>query len=272
MAYETIKVRKLNPALGAMISGVDLSQDIGNQTFQEIHDALVENQVIFFRDQHLTPDQHKDFGRRFGTLHVHPVAPGVEGHPEILPLHSDAKKQYAAAAWHSDVSCDQEPNMGAILYAKVLPDCGGDTMWASMHAAYEGLSDKMQHFLSGLEAEHGSEHIFGPPKNEKDKRPTAIHPVIRTHPVSGRQGIFVNSSFTTRIVGMKPRESDAILQLIYRHIDTPEYHVRFQWEVNSIAFWDNRSTQHRALADYFPQTRTMHRVTINGDKPFYRPN
>ncbi|MBV1878470.1 MAG: TauD/TfdA family dioxygenase [Pseudomonadales bacterium] len=272
MTYETISVSKVTPNIGAYISGVDLSQALSDQTFEEINSALVENQVIFFRDQHMSPDQHKDLGRRFGSLHVHPVAPGIAGHPEILPLHSDAKVQYAASAWHSDVSCDQQPNLGAILYAKVLPEHGGDTMFASMHAAYEGLTGQMQHFLSGLEAQHGSEHIFGPPKKAGDKRPTAVHPVIRTHPVSGRQGIYVNGSFTTKIVGMKPKESAAILQFLYQHIDTPEYHVRFQWEVNSIAFWDNRSTQHRAVADYFPQTRTMHRVTVNGDKPFYRPN
>jgi len=273
MRFETIKVEKMAGALGAEISGVDLSKPLGNQTFQEVHDALVENQVIFFRDQDITPEQHKDFGRRFGSLHVHPAMGGIPGHPEILPLYSDAKKQYSANGWHSDVSCDPIPNMGAILLAKILPDTGGDTMFASMHAAYDDLSDKMQHFLSGLEAHHGSLHLFGPPKHENDKRPSAVHPVIRTHPISGRQGIFVNSSFTTHIVGMKPKESRAVLEFLYRHIETPEFHVRFKWRVNSIAFWDNRSTQHRAIADYFPQTRSMQRVTINGDAaPFYRPD
>ena len=272
MSYETIEVTKIAPTLGALVSGVDLSQDLSDQEVKEIQDALVENQVIFFRDQKMTPDEHKNFGRRFGTLHVHPAAPGIEGHPEILPLHSDEKVQYSASAWHSDVSCDPEPNLGAILYAKVLPETGGDTMFASMNAAYEDLSDQMKHFFSGLEAQHGCEHIFGPSRHENDTRPSAVHPVIRTHPVSGKQGIFVNGSFTTHIVGMKPKESKAVLQFLYEHIDTPEYHVRFQWEVDSIAFWDNRSTQHRAVADYFPQTRTMHRVTVNGDAPFYRAN
>lgn len=271
--YETIKVRKLSPALGAEISGIDLRQPLGNQTFQEVHDALVDNQVIFFRDQDISYDQHKDFGRRFGSLHVHPVIPGPEGHPEILMLHSDEKNQYSASAWHSDVSFEKMPNLGAILLAKIMPETGGDTEFASMHAAYEGLSDKMQHFLSGLEAEHASEHVFGQSKNENDPRPKSVHPVIRTHPVSGRQGIFVNSVFTTKIVGMKPKESSAVLEFLYRHIETPEFHVRFKWENNSIAFWDNRSTQHRAIADYFPQTRSMQRITINGDDvPAYRPN
>ena len=270
--YDTIKVSKLSPALGADISGVDLTKPLGNQTFQEIHDALVDNQVIFFRDQPLDYDQHKQFGRRFGGLHVHPVIPGPDGHPEILMLHSDEKTQYSADAWHSDVSFEEVPNMGAILLAKVMPEAGGDTEFASMHAAYEGLSDKWQQFLSGLEAQHESEHVFGRSKNENDKRPKAIHPVLRTHPVSGRTGIYVNSVFTTKIIGMKPRESQAVLEFLYRHVETPEFHVRFKWQVNSIAFWDNRSTQHRAIADYFPQTRTMQRVTINGDdRPAYRP-
>lgn len=271
-SYETIKVKRLSPALGGEISGVDLRKPLGNQTFQEIHDALVDNQVIFFRDQDLSYDQHKQFGRRFGSLHVHPVIPGPEGHPEILILHSDEKVQYSASAWHSDVSFEQMPNLGAILLAKIMPETGGDTEFASMHAAYEGLSDKMQKFLCGLEAEHASEHVFGRPKNENDPRPKSVHPVIRTHPVSGRQGIFVNSVFTTKIIGMKPKESAAVLEFLYRHVETPEFHVRFKWETNSIAFWDNRSTQHRAIADYFPQTRSMQRITINGDDaPAYRP-
>ncbi|HCO61206.1 MAG TPA: taurine dioxygenase [Porticoccaceae bacterium] len=270
MDYKTISVNQLTPAIGAEISAVDLSRDLSDATIDEINDALVKHQVIFFRDQHLTPEQHKAFGRRFGSLHIHPVAPGIEGHPEILLLHSDEKVQYSANAWHSDVSCDAEPNLGAILYAKVLPEYGGDTLWASTQAAYDALSDKMQNFLSGLEAEHSSAHVFGRAKKEGDKRPSAIHPVIRTHPVSGRQGIFVNSVFTTKIVGMKSKESAAILSFLTEHMETPEFHVRFQWRVNSIAFWDNRSTQHRAIADYFPETRTMHRVTIHGDAPFYR--
>jgi len=272
-AYETIQLTRLAPALGAEISGVDLTKSLGPKTCQEIHDALVDNQVIFFRDQDITLQQHKDFGRYFGSLHVHPVIPGPEGHPEILMLHSDEKEQYSASAWHSDVSCDPVPNLGAILLAKVMPKTGGDTEFASMHAAYEGLSDKMQRFLCGLEAQHGSEHVFGRAKNADDKRPTAIHPVIRTHPVSGRQGIYVNSVFTVKIIGLKPKESASVLEFLYRHIELPEFHVRFKWQVNSIAFWDNRSPQHRAIADFFPQTRTMQRVTINGDSPpFYRPS
>jgi len=271
--YDTIRVRKLSPALGAEISGVDLSGPLGNQTVQEIHNALIDNQVIFFRDQDISMDQHKNFGRYFGSLHVHPAIPGPEGHPEILMLHSDANKQYSASAWHSDVSFEPIPNLGAILMAKVLPETGGDTEFCSMYAAYEALSDKWRHFLSGLEAEHASAHIFGPSKHAGDERPIAVHPVLRTHPVSGRTGLFVNSVFTTKIIGMKPRESAAVLEFLYRHIETPEFHVRFSWQVNSLAFWDNRCTQHRAIADYFPQTRTMQRIVINGDSaPFYRPH
>jgi taurine dioxygenase len=275
MAYVSIQVDKLTPHAGAEIRGVDLAQSLDERTFKEIHDALIDNGVIFFRDQHLTPDQQKSFGRLFGELHVHPAAPSLlEGHPEILVIHADEKsKRVAGEVWHSDVSCDPEPPMGSILYMHELPPVGGDTLFASMYAAYDGLSEPMQRFLEPLTAIHEGEHVYRGRYGVDDAGkvfPKAEHPLIRTHPVSGRKALFVNSGFTTRIPQLKRAESDALLQFLYRHIETPEFHCRFRWQVNSIAFWDNRCMQHHAMWDYYPQRRHGHRVTIKGDKPFYR--
>lgn len=269
-AYKSFVVKPMTPVLGAEIDGIDLGSNLSDEQVQDLRNALLEYQVIFFRDQHMSMDQHKDLGRCFGTLHCHPAIPGPEGHPEILMLHSDEKNQGAASAWHSDVSCDQVPNLGSILYGKTIPETGGDTCWASMYAAYEGLSDAMQHFLSGLNGVHESEHIYSKIKGSVSNYPCAEHPIIRTHPETGRQALFVNSVFTTGIKELKPAEGRNLLDFLIRHIETPEFQVRFHWEENSVAFWDNRCTQHRATADFFPQTRTMQRVTINGDRPFFR--
>lgn len=277
MTYQTIEVRKLSPVIGAEIHGVDLSKDLGNQQFQEIHDALMQNCVVFFRDQKLTIDQHKDFGRRFGKLHIHPNAPQeFKEHPEILVIKADeTSKRVAGEEWHSDVSCDVEPPMGSILYlTTVPPDGGGDTMFANMYRAYDTLSEPIKRMLTGLTAIHdsGKAHAYRTKATDRaDKTfPSAEHPVVRTHPVTGRHGLYVNRGFTTRIPQLTPHESAALLEMLYRHIEMPEFMVRFQWRANSIAFWDNRAAQHHALFDYFPNKRYGHRVTVCGDKPFYR--
>jgi len=275
MSYQAIRVEKLTPLIGAEILGPDLSKPVDERTFKEIHEALTDNGVIFFRDQHLTPDQHKAFGRLFGELHMHPAAPKeLEGHPEILVIHADEKSKHVAGeVWHTDVSCDPEPPMGSILYMHELPPVGGDTLFASMYAAYDALSEPMKRFLEPLTAMHEGEHVYRGRYGIDDKGksfPKAEHPIVRTHPVSGRKGLYVNSGFTTRIVQLERPESDAVLQFLYRHIETPEFQCRFRWQVNSIAFWDNRCVQHHAMWDYFPQRRHGHRVTIKGDKPFYR--
>ena len=276
MSIETIEVRKLTPVIGAEIHGVDLSKGLSNQQFDDIHRALMENLVIFFRDQKLSIDEQKDFGRRFGKLHIHPAAPkGLEEHPEILIIKADDKsKRVAGEEWHSDVSCDPEPPMGSILYlTTVPPDGGGDTMFANMYRAYETLSEPMRRMLEGLTAIHDGEHVFRGRYGIKDEGkvfPRSEHPVIRTHPVTGKQLLFVNRGFTTRIVQLTRHESTAMLEMLYRHIETPELHCRFKWQANSIAFWDNRCVQHHALWDYYPARRYGHRVTICGDKPYYR--
>jgi taurine dioxygenase len=273
MAYETIEVEPLSSTIGAEIRGVDLSRPLGNQTFQEIHEALLRHLVIFFRDQEIDLEQQKAFGRRFGKLHIHPTAPSVPGHPEVLVVKADANsKAVAGNRWHTDVSCDEEPPMGSILHMRELPASGGDTLFASMYAAYEALSEPMQGFLSSLKAWHESAHVLGGTlgqklKDGKAEYPRALHPVVRTHPETGRKCLYVNSGFTTRIEGLGENESRAILDMLFDHVRTPEFQSRFRRRQNSVAFWDNRSAQHYASWDYFPASRLGYRVTICGSRP-----
>ena len=276
MAYQTIEVRKLTPAVGAEISGIDLAQPLGNQQFQEVHDALMAHQVLFFRDQALTLDQHKAFGRLFGELAIHPNSPAPAGHPEILPVHADANsKRIAGERWHSDVSCDPEPPMGSILHLNTIPAVGGDTIFASMTAAYDALSAPMKQFLSGLTAIHDgtpnytrTNALYGKPTTKTF--PRAEHPLIRTHPVTGRPAIFVNPVFTVGIKDIPDAEATAILNFLYEHCGRPHWQVRFRWQADSVAFWDNRCVQHIAMWDYYPQVRSGYRVTVKGDRPFFR--
>ena len=217
--YESISVDKLTPVIGAEIGGVDLSGPLPNYQMDEIHRALAENCVIFFRDQHLTQAQHLAFGRNFGALHIHPAAPHAPGHPELMIIHADKDSLRAnGEGWHSDVSCDPEPPMGSILYIKQCPPRGGDTLFANMYAAYEALSDRMKAYLDGLIAVHdGEESYRGTYKNlgveDKPVYPRAEHPVIRTHPVTGRKALYVNRGFTKRLLGVPRDESAALLAL-----------------------------------------------------------
>ncbi len=274
MPRSKINVTPVAGALGAEITGVDLAE-LDDETFAEIHDAWLEHQVLFFRDQDLAPDQHKAFGRRFGELQIHPFIRSrkEEGHPEIVVLESDAERPYLASGWHTDVTFLETPPMASILRAVEAPALGGDTLWSSMYAAYEALSDTMQRLLSDLVAVHDTAKTFskGVYPSEKhpsrDEMPSAEHPVLRTHPETGRKGVFVNSAFTHRIKGMHKNESDTLLNFLYEWIGTPEFTCRFRWQKNSIALWDNRCTQHRAVADNPKAHRRMERVTIDGDRP-----
>ena len=279
MTSTAIEIRPMNPVIGAEISGVDLGQPLGNRLFQEIHDALLRHLVIFFRDQELTPAQHAAFSRRFGPLHIHPFYPSLEGEREVMVLEADETYSLANDIWHSDVSFAERPPMGSVLLARQVPDSGGDTMWANMYAAYEALSDRMQQFLSGLTAVHDYAHGFAPDQLRDPRKaaedlakaradyPPVEHPVIRTHPATGRKALYVNICFTSHIAGMKPAESRALLGFLYEHLAKPEFTCRHRWRANDVAFWDNRVTQHYALNDYFPARRVMHRTTIIGDRP-----
>lgn len=270
--FETITIDKLTPVIGAEIGGVDLANP-SNRQMDEIHRALAENLVIFFRDQSLTQDQHLDFGRRFGPLHIHPAAPTEPGHPELMIIRADKDSPRAnGEGWHSDVSCDLEPPLGSILYIRQCPPRGGDTLFASMYAAYDALSDRMKAYLEGLTAVHdGEQNYRGTYANfgiaDKPSYPRAEHPVIRTHPVTGKKSLYVNKGFTRRILGIPVDESDGILRYLFEHMANPLFQCRFRWQENSVAFWDNRCAQHRAMWDYWPHTRYGNRVTVKGDRP-----
>jgi taurine dioxygenase len=271
--YETLTIDKLTPVIGAEIGGIDLGRPLSNRQLDELHRALAENLVIVFRDQTMSPEQHLAFGRLFGELHLHPAAPHEPGMPELMKIYTDKNSPRAnGEGWHSDVSCDPEPPMGTILYIKQSPPHGGDTLFASMYAAYDALSERMKTYLAGLTAIHDGEHVYrglfdNEGQGEKEAYPRAEHPVIRTHPVTGKKALYVNSGFTTRILGIPLDESDAILRYLFEHMGNPLFQCRFRWRPNSVAFWDNRCTQHRALWDYWPHTRSGTRVTVKGDKP-----
>jgi taurine dioxygenase len=269
----TLSIAKVTPAIGAEVAGVDLAR-LSNVEASALHDALMTHQVLFFRDQKMSVEQHKALGRLFGELLVHPAAKAeVEGHPEIRVVHADETSTSATGeVWHSDLSCTAEPPMGSILYLQRTPSVGGDTQFANMYLAYEALSEPIKRLCEGLTAVHTSAHVFSKQSyGRSDKTfPEAVHPVVRTHPVTGRKALFVNRGFTTRISGLKRPESDALLGLLLRHAETPEFQCRFQWAIDSVAFWDNRCALHRATFDYHPQVRHGHRVTIKGDAPFYR--
>ena len=271
--YETIGVEKLTPIIGAEISGVDLGSSLSNRTMDEIHRALTENLVIFFRDQHITPQQHLAFGRQFGELHIHPAAPHEPGEPALMKIYADkSSPRVNGEGWHSDVSCDEEPPMGSILQIKQCPPSGGDTLFANMYAPYDSLSERMKAYLHGLTALHDGEAAYrGLYANagiaDKPTYPSAEHPVVRTHPVTGKKALYVNGGFTRHIIGIPGDESSAILRYLYHHMENPLFQCRFRWSENAIAFWDNRCAQHRAMWDYWPHTRAGTRVTVKGERP-----
>jgi len=274
MEAQTLRVSPVTPLIGGEVSGIDLANTPDEATFNRLKDALTEYQVLFFRDQDISVEAQMALGAWFGDLVAHPNDPGLESHPEVMIIHADeTSKRVAGESWHSDVSCEEEPPLGSILRIHTLPDTGGDTLFASMYAAYEALSEPMKRFLDGMTAVHdgapyyrGVNSIIG--RDDKGREyPRSEHPIVRTHPVSGRKALFVNSMFTTHIVGLPKPESDAILGFLFDHIAQPKFQCRFRWGKNSMAFWDNRCVQHQAIWDYWPQTRSGYRVTIKGDRP-----
>jgi taurine dioxygenase len=268
MEYRHIVCEKAAPHLGAEVSGIDLAKPMTPEVLGEVRRALVDNGVIGFRDVHLDVEQQIAFAAQFGQLYIHPVADMASKHPEILPVYADEKSTRAFGEdWHSDASCDLEPPLGSILQLQVVPKVGGDTMFSSMYAAYDALSEPMKAFLEGLTAVHDGQHVFRRRWDPAKKYPANEHPIVCRHPESGRKLLFVNSQYTTHIVQLKPRESDAVLQLLYRHVETPEFHYRFKWRENSMVFWDNRCVQHKAVFDYWPQKRVGTRVQICGTQP-----
>jgi taurine dioxygenase len=282
MTYRTISVNKISGALGAEIAGVDLSRDVDDAVIGEIRRALVDNCVIFFRDQHLTPEQHLAFGRRFGELQIHDFVEGMEDNQHILEVRKEADElRNFGGGWHSDVSYLEKPALGSVLYAREVPAYGGDTMFANQYLAYETLSDGLKETLGKTRAMHSARKSYGlyaPRAADTGKRAMNIrftdeahgevdHPVVRTHVESGRKALYVHGGFTTRFQDMTEEESAPLLNYLYQHAVRPEFTCRFRWEKNSIAFWDNRAVQHNAINDYNGQRRVMHRVTIEGERP-----
>jgi taurine dioxygenase len=271
--YRRIAPEPLSPTVGAEIAGVSLSEPMDEETFEEVHRALLEYKVIFFRDQAITPERHVAFARRFGALETHPFVPHRDGHPEVMVLKKNEQIGGYENVWHSDVTWRLEPSLGSVLLAREVPRVGGDTLFCDMYAAYEGLSDRIRASLEGLRAVHDFARTFGRMMSAEElakkqqEFPPAEHPVVRTHPETGRRGLYVNAAFTSHIVGIEADESDRLLERLYRQATVPEYQCRFRWRPYSVAFWDNRAVQHYAASDYFPQPRVMERVTIIGDKP-----
>lgn len=273
-----LAIRPLAPALGAIVDGVDLSRPLSPGLAAALQDALVTHHVLFFERQSVTPASQRDVAKAFGSLHIHPIYPQVEDVPEIIVLDTSSNNLPDNDNWHTDVTFIETPPLGALLAAKHLPPNGGDTSWSSTIAAYDALSPPLRELLDGLTAVHDIQKSFpferwGAGGNEESwqaarrKNPPVVHPVVRVHPVTGRKGLFVNEGFTTRILELSAPESDAVLRLLFAHVAKPEFTIRWRWKEGDIAFWDNRLTQHYALADYLPHRRIMHRATILGDRP-----
>ncbi len=275
-----IDVVPLGAMLGAEIRGLDLTGNMNHARFEALHDALMTHKVLVFRDQDISSGQHLAFGRMFGEVSVHPFVPHLPDLPEMIELDNHADNPVLSTdMWHSDETFRDEPPMGSILRCREMPTVGGDTMWADMTAVLAGLSDKMRSFKSGLEAVHDFKpfrrRFAGLPVRERHAKlaefeelyPNPTHPVITTHPVTGDKVLFVNEQFTLAIKDMREDESRNLLDFLFTLPCIPEYQFRLSWEKNTIAFWDNRPTQHYAANDYFPQRRTMHRITIRGVRP-----
>ncbi len=267
-------VEPQSPTIGAFIRGLDLRESQSEAVISGISKALTQWKVLFFRDQFLTEAQHIQFADRFGELEIHPLTPSEQENPEILRITHDRDSRGTENFWHSDVTWRPEPSLGSILRAVEVPETGGDTLWADMETAYMELPDTVKERVDSLQAEHNFLRAFGPsiPEEKHDrireKHPVQYHPVIRTHPDSGRKSIYVNIAFTDRIMGVEKEESDYLLDALQSTAGRPEYQVRLKWQPGTIAFWDNRSSQHYAVSDYWPQRRVMERVTVCGSKPF----
>lgn len=267
-------IRPLTGGLGAEIMGADIRDP---SDLDALKSAFAEHSVIVIRDQKITPDDHLAFARQFGDINVNRFFKALDSHPSIAVVFKDKDhKQAVGESWHTDHSYDQVPALGSILHAIELPPVGGDTLFVSMEMAYDALSHKMQEFLKGLSAWHSSRHAFGRSTTDNETSKTgrylnpdaatqdALHPIVIKHPLSGRSCLYVNPAFTTRIEGLSEPESEAILSMLYRHMQQPEFQCRVRWRVGDVTMWDNRATWHKAINDYHGHRRLMHRVTVEG--------
>jgi alpha-ketoglutarate-dependent taurine dioxygenase len=273
LTWERFDVKPLAATIGAEISGVDLAGNLDDGTIGEIRRAMIEYKVIFFRDQPLSSAQHVAFARRFGALEIHPFIPPNPVHPELVRFEKSADVGGYENGWHSDVTWRECPSMGAILHAIQVPATGGDTLFADMIALYDGLDESTREVVDDLVAVHDYSRVFGHQVDDagrdemRAKYPPVAHPVIRTHPESGRRLMYLNRFFVDHIVGLSPEDSLALVNRLCSRADLPEYQVRFHWEKDSLAFWDNRAVQHYAASDYWPDVRIMERASIIGDRP-----
>ncbi len=273
MTYETINVTPVTPLIGGLVSNIDLTKPLGNSQVQDLNNAILEYQVLFFRNQKMTPETFKAFGEAFGKLHVSVGGDGTNSKamkelPEIRTLHFDENSKSISGneQWHTDQSCMVKPPMGTALYIHTVPPAGGGaTLFASMYAAYDDLSPRMKVYLEGMTALHDGAEAFT--RTSNNDLPITEQPVIAKHPVTGRKLIYVNPLFTTRMCGVSKEEGNAILTYLYQHCAYPKYSVRFHWEPHSIALWDDRCTHHLAVWDYYPHTRSGMRLQIVGEDP-----
>lgn len=275
--FTRLTVVPLTPTIGAELHGIDLSGPIDDKDIAEVRAALLAYKVVFFRDQNISRAQHIAFARRFGDLEIHPATPRGQDDPEVLRIAHGPESRGIENYWHSDVTWRECPSLGSILRAIDVPPVGGDTAFVDMAAAYAALSPQMQRIVCGLSAVHDIARVFAK-RLRKDveelhaKYPPQTHPVVRTHPETGQRGLYVNTAFTDHIVGLSRKESDWLLGHLYDQVNRLEFQCRFRWAPNSIAFWDNRASQHYAVSDYFPAVRVMERVTVAGDKPYFTPD
>lgn len=273
-----MQVDKAAGALGAYVKDVSLADAAASSDlFGEIREALLAHQVLFFRDQDISPVEYQAFARRFGQVEGHPAYQTVSEAPDVQILESTAEAPSKIEVWHTDMTFRPAPPAITLLHGQIIPAYGGDTLWASISAAYEGLSEPIRQLVDGLEAVHDFRHGFqeslaepgGPERLAPAiaENPPVTHPLVVTHPETGKRVIYVNALFTTHIVGLSRAESRMLLEFLYRHVVTEEYTVRLSWQPKTVAIWDNRATQHKPVNDFFPQHRKMHRVTIAGDRP-----
>lgn len=278
----SLQIKQISANIGAVIAGIDLNQ-VDAQTAEQIHAALLKYQVIFFRKQQLTAPSQVKLAKNFGSLHIHPIYPAMPEAPEVIILDSHRQDLRDNDLWHTDVTFSQTPPLGCVLQAIKIPDFGGDTLWASATAAFKALATDLQNKLRGLTATHDIRQSFPLERFAKSaedrqrleqsflKNPPVVHPVVRSHPETGEEILFVNEGFTTRINELTLEESDQLLHFLFQHAVQADFHLRWQWQEGDVAIWDNRCTQHKALFDYGDAHRIMHRATINGSVPYYQP-
>jgi taurine dioxygenase len=277
MDAQQMRIMPVAGGVGAEIRGLDIARPLPSPTVAALREALGTHGVLFFRDQDLSEAQHIAFAEHFAPININRFFRAVEGWPQIAEVRKEPEQtRNIGGGWHTDHSYDQIPALGSVLYAREVPEYGGDTMFSSMYAAYDALSDGLKNTLLGLRAVHSSRHVFGAkagrPDELKDRlgnpelaTQDAVHPMVITHPISGKRALFVNPGFTLHIEGWTAEESRPLLDYLYRHAVRPEFTCRFSWQRGSLAFWDNRATWHLAVNDYHGQRRLMHRITLEGE-------